>query len=773
MKRTLISLILVLTLITAILPQVSPAAEAASSYYIKVDIKNQITTVYRSSDDAVVRQMICSTGTGNNTPRGTFSITTRTSTDRKPWYYLSKYKCYVKYATRITGPILFHSLPYNSKNMDDIDTTALKRMGKKASHGCVRLYWEDAKWIAENCPNGTKVRIFDNGSSKTSLKKLLKNESYSIDSGLTYAQFKASDYKTSEEGAYGRGATGDEITALQNRLLSLGFFSASITGTYDNGTISAILRYQAATGREQTGITSAELYDEIMSQTSVLGNYVTYTENMSGPVVEKLQTTLNRIGLYSGPIDGVYSSEMAQAVNIFCHCAGITPSTSATPTIQTKAESFLADLNATFGEDNFDILLNVTVADCAKTKKANTRLYKKASTSSSRLKTISRGKKVTLLSRGSKWSKVKYGGKTGYILNSYLTFYQTTSYSAAWGIPANTIGEKTLNTLCMGDAVAALKQRLNALGFFPGNITPLYNTGLETAVKAYQTAAGYEPTGEASPALQAELFSDSALSGTLVTLQQGTTSPAVAAMQQALKDLGYYSGNTDGVFDDATSEAVKCFTKVNGIGETATATTQVQESIFNQRTEGDALYGHGNYVVGYYSTSTKMVSTKQSACLYKKASYNSKRLATLKKNKKARLVKKGSYWSLISYGNYTGYVRTKYLSFYTKVDWTVEFIPNVETQEPLMIYGSEDDVVVFLDAAIDESSATEDYTGIEVDSYEDIPSEDDYIDLNESIDDEVMPEKTAPEEISSDEMPTDEVPVADCESIEDASQATA
>lgn len=727
MFKRILAMLMCVMLLVVTLPEITPAAEAATPYYIKVDIKNQITTVHRTKDNAVVRQMICSTGTGNNTPRGTFSITTRSSTDRKAWYWLYKYKCYVKYATRITGPILFHSIPYNSKNMNDIDKTALKKMGKKASHGCVRLYWEDAKWIAKNCGDGTKVKIFDNGSKKSTLKKLLKNEGYAIESGLTYAQYKASDYKTDIEGAYGRGASGEEVTALQERLLGLGFMSTEASGTYDNGTIAAVLRYQAATGKEQTGITTSELYSEIMNQETVTGSYTTFTENMSGPAVKKLQETLSAIRLYNGAIDGVYTAEMAQAVNIFCHCVGISASTSATPTIQAKAESFLKELNDTFGENNFDILLNVKVTDRAKTKKSDTKLYKKASTKSTRLKTIKKGKKVSLLSKGSKWSKVKYSGKKGYIRNSYLTFYQTTSYSAAWGIRVDAIGEKTLNTLCLGDAVAALKERLNALGFFTDDITPLYGSSLEAAVKAYQAAAGHEVTGIATAELQNEIFSASAVTGTLVTLKEGVVSPAVAAMQQALTDLGYYSGTTDGTFDAATTEAVKLFTKVNSLGETGTASTKVQNAIFEQRAQGDALYGRGNYTVGYYSTSTKMVTTKQSACLYKKGDYDSKRLATLKKGKKAKLLKKSSYWSKVKYGSKTGYIRTKYLKFYTKVDWTVEFIQNTAVETPVMIYGSEAEYTVQ-----DTLPIGDEYTGIEVEVYEEVACETDIIPIEES-----------------------------------------
>ena len=43
-------------------------------------------------------------------------------------------------------------------------------------------------------------------------------------------------------------------------------------------------------------------------------------------------------------------------------------------------------------------------------------------------------------------------------------------------------------------------------------------------------------------------------------------------MQQALRDLGYYTGGTDGVFGDATRVAVVAFQTANGLAPTARRT---------------------------------------------------------------------------------------------------------------------------------------------------------------------------------------------------------
>ena len=101
------------------------------------------------------KAMICSTGLYNATPRGTYQISTK-------YLWRELYGgVYGQYATRIHGGVLFHSVPYYSKSKSSLCTDKYNKLGQQASMGCVRLTVEDAKWIAENCPVGTTVEIYD------------------------------------------------------------------------------------------------------------------------------------------------------------------------------------------------------------------------------------------------------------------------------------------------------------------------------------------------------------------------------------------------------------------------------------------------------------------------------------------------------------------------------------------------------------------------------------------------------------------------------------
>ena len=57
---------------------------------------------------------------------------------------------------------MFHSVPYlKYNNNKSLDVAEYNKMGTKASHGCVRLFAKDAKWIYDNCKLKTKVIIYN------------------------------------------------------------------------------------------------------------------------------------------------------------------------------------------------------------------------------------------------------------------------------------------------------------------------------------------------------------------------------------------------------------------------------------------------------------------------------------------------------------------------------------------------------------------------------------------------------------------------------------
>ena len=124
-----------------------------SPYLVHVNLKNQYTYVYKGSKNNwnLEKKFLCSTGTeGKETPTGIY--TTKSKGD---WFYEPKYKQGGKYWVTFMDAYMFHSLPFAKDKKTVVDET----LGTPASHGCIRLSIEDAKWIYDNVPIGSKLII--------------------------------------------------------------------------------------------------------------------------------------------------------------------------------------------------------------------------------------------------------------------------------------------------------------------------------------------------------------------------------------------------------------------------------------------------------------------------------------------------------------------------------------------------------------------------------------------------------------------------------------
>lgn len=146
---------------------------AGVPYYITVNKQENCVTIYGLDSQnqyysVPVKAMICSTGP--YTPEGTF----RTS-DQYRWRLLI-HNVWGQYATRITGSILFHSVPYWYQDPSTLQGEEYNKLGTSASAGCVRLTVEDAKWILDYCPSGTLVTIYSSSDpgplGKPSIQKI-------------------------------------------------------------------------------------------------------------------------------------------------------------------------------------------------------------------------------------------------------------------------------------------------------------------------------------------------------------------------------------------------------------------------------------------------------------------------------------------------------------------------------------------------------------------------------------------------------------------------
>ncbi len=165
-----ILLIMAATLVLTGTQRITAAEQKKSPYLIKVNRYHNTITIYEQDGmgeyTVPIKAFTCSVGSDSRTIKGTFPLK-----EKYRWKALIG-NVWGQYSTRIVGGILFHSVYYyENNNPASLATAEYNKLGKAASHGCIRLTVADAKWIYDHCPPGTMVEIFDDKSSPGPLGK--------------------------------------------------------------------------------------------------------------------------------------------------------------------------------------------------------------------------------------------------------------------------------------------------------------------------------------------------------------------------------------------------------------------------------------------------------------------------------------------------------------------------------------------------------------------------------------------------------------------------
>lgn len=118
---------------------------------IEVSISKQ--RVYIKSGNKVIYTMLCSTGAFNTpTPLGNFRIQAEKGLAFSGAAYYRSFKDH--------GVYLFHTIPTSiAWSTNAFSSVEGRKLGTRASHGCIRLAVPDAKWFYYNIPYNTPVKI--------------------------------------------------------------------------------------------------------------------------------------------------------------------------------------------------------------------------------------------------------------------------------------------------------------------------------------------------------------------------------------------------------------------------------------------------------------------------------------------------------------------------------------------------------------------------------------------------------------------------------------
>ena len=341
--------------------------------------------------------------------------------------------------------------------------------------------------------------------------------------------------------------------------------------------------------------------------------------------VRALQKRLKELGYYSGSVDGDFGEGTEKAVKEFQKANGLSADGKA-------GEKTLAKLNSkkavTYKEAHATATPKRTATPKATaTPNLSKDYYLRSGDSGKRVETLQR----RLIELG--WLDGKVTGKFDAATDAAVRAFQKktsglwedgvagpetlralySSKAARTSKAAASIGE-TLEFGSEGSDVKKMQQKLKDLGYLSGSADGKFGVATQAAVIAFQKNNNLTADGKAGSATLSKLYSGSAnkskssakidsseknksgrdtsgiASTGYETLQSGSKGTAVKNLQQRLKQLGYYSGSSDGSFGDATEAAVMAFQLRNDLTVDGKAGPATQRKLYGTGSNSPISY---------------------------------------------------------------------------------------------------------------------------------------------------------------------------------------
>lgn len=121
-------------------------------FRIEVDLSSQKVIVFHNND--ILKEMVCSGGAPESpTPLGEY-----VTSQKIEYAWVERFNMGAYYWIRFFEDYLIHSVPFDENG--EMIVEEFEKLGYPASHGCIRLKLEEAKWLYETLPLGVKVVIY-------------------------------------------------------------------------------------------------------------------------------------------------------------------------------------------------------------------------------------------------------------------------------------------------------------------------------------------------------------------------------------------------------------------------------------------------------------------------------------------------------------------------------------------------------------------------------------------------------------------------------------
>ena len=428
------------------------------------------------------------------------------------------------------------------------------------------------------------------------------------------------------------GSDGNQVMALQEALIELGFLKGTADGVYGNATAQAVMAFQRQNSYPITGIVDANLQafifngkplnadgekTEVHTLPAIEG--VTVSSGDRGVMVRTIQSRLKQLGYYTGTVSGSYDAATVKAVRAFQKanglkqdgvCGGDTQalllgsgalSSGATPTpTPTPSPTPLPTFEVPEGK-----VRQGSRGDDAKL--VQQRLIDLGYLSG-KADGVFGTKSVAALKAFQTMNGLKADGVAGSGTNAVLFSHlalradyvapivpvQTTP-AAATPVPSYEPVTKenvvVIGSGVKGEAVVRLQQRLTQLGYYSATMDGVCNADDVAAIRAFQRMNGLSVDGVAGYDTQSVLYSATAIMDngqmaggsvdSFTTLKKGMSGASVRQLQERLIALGYLGGKADGYYGTDTAEAVYNFQKRNGLSRDGVAGPKTLAALYS------------------------------------------------------------------------------------------------------------------------------------------------------------------------------------------------
>ncbi len=420
------------------------------------------------------------------------------------------------------------------------------------------------------------------------------------------------------------GMSGNDVYALQTRLIELRYLSGVADGVFGEETKNALIAFQKNNNLTADGNAGSATIKKINGSCKAAGGTTpqpaavgaTLREGDQGEAVYILQARLFELGYYTGRIDGRFSEETTMAVTQFQMANGLTADGIAGRGTQSKLESGTAIPAGGVVQEETMPQQPATLNTLRRgDESAEVMVLQQYLLSLGYLSTQPDGQFGSGTERAVKLFQEANGltadGVAGKGTLSILYSGNAVAYGSYFGgnsassdVIVSVTATPVPNTDIViqweseGEDVRQYQARLHELGYLDSKyITGKFNQPTVDATKRFQTMNGLKVDGAAGPQSLKLIYSDDALdaggvraservvgsSDAVVSevLTAGMTGEQVRQVQRRLSELGYLSASfVSGVYDNNTQQAIRQFQQANGLSADGAAGSATQSRLY-------------------------------------------------------------------------------------------------------------------------------------------------------------------------------------------------